>query len=86
MSTGVGEGELVGVLGHQVGQPVQQGAALGEAHPRPGPLVEGAPGRGHGAVDLGLAAQRDLGVRRAREGVDRVEPGSGLRLDVLRRR
>jgi hypothetical protein len=47
---GVGQGEQLGVGLDQVGEPVQQRAALGVAHPRPGALVEGQAGGPYGPV------------------------------------
>ena len=59
---GVGQRERVGVGLDQVGEPVQQRAALGEAHPRPRALVEGAAGGLDGAV--GVLRRRPARPRR----------------------
>ena len=71
--------DLVGVLLHQLGQTEQDLAALGGAHAAPRAL-EGAPRRGHRAIDVGLVAfghrRDDLFVGRI-EGLECAAGGGG---------
>ena len=76
-------GELLGVLENEVGEPVQQRAALGPAHPRPRPLVERLAGRANRTVRLGRTTERHLGPRPLGPRVDGGEPRTVGRLHRL---
>ena len=81
----VARAQFLGVLVHQIGQAVQQPAALGEPQPGPRPAVEGAARGLDGAVGIDLAAQGDLGPRLAGPRINRVEAGcvGGFGLDAV---
>ncbi|MCY1303096.1 hypothetical protein D9M70_527880 [compost metagenome] len=73
--------QLLGVLLDLVRQLEQQPPALGGATPRPG--WKGAPGGGHGEVDIGRLGGGDAGDQRAVGGRQHVDGAAGLGGDEL---
>ena len=68
----VRHGELVGVLLHEIGKPVDDRLPLLEAHPRPRPLVERPPRGLDRTIGIRLAAVGDGCLWFSGEGVDVV--------------
>ena len=80
---GVHRGQVVGALLHEVGEPVDRGGPLDAAHPRPGPLVEGAARALDRALGILLGRLGGLRPHLARPGVPDVEALAVDRLDLF---
>ena len=67
-------GKAIGVLGHELGQPNHQLAALGRQHRGPRAFAQGLRGRRDRAIDVLRATLRDPRPRLSLVGVDAVDP------------
>ena len=70
---GLHTAQVMGSVGHQISQPVQQVAPLGSGHSRPVTLNQGSPGPTDGTVHVGLSGGRSRGPHLPSRRIDGLE-------------